>query len=62
MQHKTKELRSNYHAAPKPEPILTLFGIDYTVREFAGMFIKSVGIMLACYFLFLGLYLVVPSW
>ena len=62
MHRKTKELRSDYHAAPKPEPILTLFGIDYTVREFASMMIKSTGIMFACYFLFLGLYLVVPSW
>lgn len=62
MQTKTKELRSRYHAARKPETIVTLFGVDYTAGEFANMMLKSTGIMFACYFLFLGLYLVVPSW
>lgn len=57
MQTKTKELRSMHHAAPKPKPILTLFGIDYTAGEFANMFVKSILIMLAVYFIFLGLVL-----
>lgn len=41
MPNKTKGLRDIYHAAPKPKPILTLFGIEYDLKGTCSLFIKA---------------------
>lgn len=56
MHRKTKELRSDYHAAPKPEPILTLFGVEYTLRKFSAMIAASLVIAIWGWFVCLGVW------
>lgn len=56
MQHKTKELRSNYHAVPKPQTIVTLFGVEYTLRKFSAMIAASLVIAIWGWFVCLGVW------
>lgn len=56
MQTKTKELRSMHHAAPKPKPILTLFGIEYTLCKFSAMIAASLVIAIWGWFVCLGVW------
>lgn len=57
MPNKTKELRSRYHAAPKPKPILTLFGIEYDLKGTCSLFLKAIFSALGIWIICLGVYL-----
>lgn len=56
MQTKTKELRDIYHAAPKTKPILTLFSIEYTAKEFAILSVKAFVGLIASYSILLAIW------
>jgi hypothetical protein len=56
MHRKTKELRSTYHAAHKPQQIVTLFGVEYTLRKFSAMIAASLVIAIWGWFVCLGVW------
>lgn len=56
MPNKTKELRSMHHAAPKPKPILTLFSIGYTAKEFAILSVKAFAGLVVSYSVLLAIW------
>lgn len=56
MLNKAKELRSDYHAARKPETIVTLFGVEYTLRKFSAMVAASLAIAIWGWLVCLGVW------
>lgn len=56
MHPKIKELRSMHHAAPKTKPILTLFGIEYTAKEFTILSVKAFAGLVVSYSVLLAIW------